>query len=57
VLEEFGDTGGERNWTIGEWRVGRFKFLRYFNKPQDKLACTINFYGIFVLIEVVMDEL
>jgi len=24
VLEEFGNTRGERNWTIGGWRVGRF---------------------------------
>jgi len=22
VLEEFGDTGGEKNWAIGGWRVG-----------------------------------
>jgi len=27
MLEEFGDIGGERNWTIGGWKVGRFTGL------------------------------
>jgi len=29
ALEEFGYTGGERNWTIGGWKVGRFTEFVY----------------------------
>jgi len=31
LLEEFGDTGGERNWTIGGWRVCRFTGFMYWD--------------------------